>query len=104
MIGRGMSKGSDYDRETGRVKFSSKEVIPDFIFPKLNLALEVKLASDSSRAKGVIDEVNADIRTYKKKFKFVLFVIYDIGSIRDESEFRRDLESEDGVSVLIIKH
>ena len=41
LIGRGMTKGVDYDREVGRVKVSSKEVVPDFIFPKLGAALEV---------------------------------------------------------------
>jgi hypothetical protein len=30
LIGRGMEKGLDYDRESGRVKYSSKKVIPDF--------------------------------------------------------------------------
>lgn len=104
LIGRGMFRGQDYDRETGRVKFSAKEVVPDFVFPKLDLALEIKLASDAGRMKEVIDEINADIRSYKKEYKHVLFVVYDIGSIRDEGEFRRDLESEDGISVLIIKH
>jgi len=99
-----MFRGQDYDRETGRVKFSAKEVVPDFVFPKLDLALEIKLASDAGRMKEVIDEINADIRSYKKEYKHVLFVVYDIGSIRDEGEFRRDLESEDGISVLIIKH
>jgi len=29
LIGRGLIKGQDYDRETGRVKVSTKEVIPD---------------------------------------------------------------------------
>lgn len=33
LIGRGMQKGQDYDREVGRVKISAKEVIPDFIIP-----------------------------------------------------------------------
>jgi len=44
LIGRGMAKGSEYDRETGRVKTSGKESIPDFIFRQLNLCLEVKLS------------------------------------------------------------
>jgi hypothetical protein len=104
LIGRGLLKGQDYDRETGRVKVSAKEVVPDFVFPKLDLALEVKLASDTTRMKEIIDEINADIRAYKKKYRNALFIVYDIACIRDEGEFRRDLEAEEGVSVLIIKH
>jgi hypothetical protein len=50
LIGRGFTKGIDYDRETGRVKVSIKEVVPDFVFPKLGLALEVKLSTDKDKA------------------------------------------------------
>lgn len=42
-IGKGWNKGIDYDRETGKFEFSGKEYIPDFIVPKLNLCIEVKL-------------------------------------------------------------
>ena len=35
LVGRGLQKGQEYDRETGRVKMSSKESIPDFILPPL---------------------------------------------------------------------
>ena len=41
IVGRGMAKGTDYDRETGRVKTSGKESVPDFIFSNLKLCLEV---------------------------------------------------------------
>ncbi len=33
LIGKGLQKGLNYDRETGRVKVAGKESIPDFIFP-----------------------------------------------------------------------
>jgi hypothetical protein len=32
IIGRGYQKGVSYDRESGKVRFSGKEFIPDFIF------------------------------------------------------------------------
>ena len=48
LIGRGLAKGVDYDREVGRVKVSIKEVVPDFVLPKLSLAVEVKLAKTGS--------------------------------------------------------
>ena len=60
-IGRGMQKGQDYDREAGRVKISSKESVPDFIIPKLSLAIEVKFVKIATRVAGIIDEVSADI-------------------------------------------
>jgi hypothetical protein len=91
-VGRSMEKGTDYDRETGRVKTSGKESIPDFILPRLRLCLEVKLLKSAKELKSIVDEINADVR------------VYDLGVIRDEAEFKRDIENAQGVSVLIIKH
>jgi len=104
LIGRGMEKGVDYDREVGRIKFSIKEVVPDFIFQKLGLALEVKLSKTSTKSKAIVDEINADIISYSKEYKSVIFLVYDLGSIRDEAEFKSDLEVSDAVSVIVIKH
>lgn len=104
LIGRGLQKGDDYDREVGRVKVSSKEVIPDFIFPKLDLGLEVKLVKERARIPRVVDEINADIAPYRKGYRHVFFVVYDLGHIRDEGEFRRDLEHHENVLILIVKH
>jgi hypothetical protein len=104
LIGKGMQKGLDYDRETGRVKVSVKEVVPDFVFPRLNLALEVKLSKTASKPKELVDEINADTQAYGKQYSRQLFVVYDLGTIRDEVEFRRDLASREGVSIIIVKH
>ena len=104
LIGRGMSKGQDYDHEVGRVKISSKESVPDFILPLLSLALEIKLTKTNRRVAEVVDEVNADIASYCKKYEHLLFVVYDLGCIRDEMEFRRDLEGTYQVAVMVIKH
>jgi len=104
LIGRGLQKGIDYDRETGRVKASGKESVPDFIFPKFNLALEVKLVKDERKRKTIVDEISADIVAYSKKYSSIIFVIYDLGFIRDDVEFKKDIESQDGVDVIIVKH
>lgn len=104
LIGRGMQKGQDYDREVGRVKIATKEMVPDFIVFKLALAVEVKLVKTADRAKKIVDEVSADIASYKKEYRQLLFVVYDLGQIRNEVEFRHDFESETNVSVVIIKH
>lgn len=104
LIGRGLSKGIDYDRETGRVKVSIKEVVPDFIFPRLGLALEVKLSKDKNKSRTIVDEINADIRAYSKKYSSILFVVYDLSTIRDEVEFKQDLETLNQVSLIVVKH
>ena len=68
-----------------------------------NPCLEVKL-SKSGTAKSIVDEINADIRAYGKTYERQFYLIYDLGGIRDEAEFKHDLESASGVSVLIVKH
>lgn len=45
-----------------------------------------------------------DITAYSKNYENILFVVYDIGIIRDEIEFHRDIASNDGVYVVIVKH
>ena len=104
LIGRGLQKGIDYDREVGRVKVSAKEVVPDFIVPPLRLAIEVKLIRTPARVREVVDEINADIAAYSKSYRQLVFVVYDLGHIRDETEFKQDLEDPGNVSIVIVKH
>ncbi len=102
-IGKGWNKGIDYDRETGKLEFSGKEYIPDFVIPKYNLCIEVKLIKEGRKSK-VIEEINADITAYSKEYKRLLFVVYDLGYIRDELEFKRDIENVDeGIKVIVVK-
>lgn len=103
LIGRRLQKGVDYDREVGRVKVSAKEVVPDFIMPRLSLAIEVKLIKTPSRVRLVVDEINADIRAYSKGYRSLLFIVYDLGHIRDEIEFKQDLEDPGNVSIVVVK-
>ena len=104
LIGRGMNKGTDYDRESGKFEFSGKEYIPDFVIPNLNTCIEVKLLKEGKRSR-IIDEINADITAYSTKYERLLFVVYDLGVVRDENEFRRDIENAGAnIKVLLIKH
>jgi hypothetical protein len=103
LIGLGLQKGKDYEREVGRVKISHKEGVPDFILPKAETALEVKLSKSRSKSKTIVDEINADIRTYSQKYPSLVFIVYDLGTIKNEQEFKQGLESET-VSILIVKH
>ncbi|MFL6544227.1 MAG: hypothetical protein ACJ8LM_03485 [Candidatus Udaeobacter sp.] len=106
LIGRGFVRGVDYEREKGRVKVSIKEAIPDFIVWRLGgLAIEVKLCRDKNSAKNIIDEVNADIQAYGKKYQAMLFIIYDIGAIQNEVEYKQGIEAvEKNIHVVIVKH
>lgn len=105
LIGRGMSRGIDYEREKGRVKVSIKEVIPDFIIIRLSLAIEIKLCRDSSHARVIVDQINADIQSYQKAYARILFIVYDTSGIRNEAEFRNGLETEDGnILLVVVKH
>jgi hypothetical protein len=104
LIGRGYQKGINYDREAGKVKFSGKEFIPDFIFPDLSLALEVKLIRDKSQRSSCIEEMSADATAYTSMYNNVLFCVYDNGAIRDVNEFQNGLEKKSGVRVCVIKH
>lgn len=103
LLGRGLSKGTDYDRETGKFEFSGKEFIPDFIIPKLKLCMEVKLLREGKKSK-IIEEISADITAYAKEYERQLYIVYDLGYIQNEEEFKRDIESIEGVKLLIIKH
>jgi len=85
------------------VKMSVKELVPDFILIRLSLAIEVKLVNSASRAKEAVDEINADVAAYSKAYRNVLFVVYDTGIIRDELEFRQDLERGGNVAVIVVK-
>lgn len=104
LIGRGMVKGLDYDREVGRVKVSVKEVVPDFILPRLGLVLEAKLVKDRAKSKAVVDEINADVQAYGKAYSFITFVVYDMGAIRDEAEFKAGIDNANNISVIVVKH
>lgn len=94
LIGRGLFKGEDYDREVGRVKMSVKELVPDFIFLKLNLALEVKLVNSEARVKQLVDEINADIAAYSKRYRNLFFLVYDTGYIRYVIRLRSPLRAD----------
>jgi hypothetical protein len=54
--------------------------------------------------RSIVDEINADIRAFATQYERQLYIVYDLGVIRDEAEFKRDLEDAPSVSVLIIKH
>lgn len=104
LLARGLQKPTNFDRETGRVKVAGKEFVPDFILPPHGAAIEIKLLTERSNLKGVIEELNADIAAYSTQYKAVIAVVYDVGQIRDKAEFERGLELTGYVRVIVIKH
>lgn len=104
LIGRGMRKGENYDRESGKVEFSGKEFIPDFVVFQPKMAIEVKLLKDNTRRSSLVEQISADITGYGKVYDRILFVVYDVGCIQDELQFKRDIEAREGVKVVVVKH
>jgi len=94
----------EYSRETDSIEYSSKTYIPDFSLRRLDLAIEIKLCNRVDREKVIIAEINDDILAYKQNYGNVLFVIYDIGFIRDVERFVSSLEETDGILVKVVKH
>jgi hypothetical protein len=93
-----------YLRNQETITYSSKSYKPDFTFPGIDTALEIKLCNRIGREKEIIDEINADIPAYKTKYPNIIFLVYDLGHIRDIDKFKSDIESQDRVIVLVIKH
>lgn len=104
LIGRGYQRGIDYDREAGKIKFSGKEFIPDFVFTGIGMALEVKLIKDETQRSACIEQMSADIPAYLSVYAHVLFCVYDLGAIRDVSEFQDGIQRQAGVRICVIKH
>lgn len=104
LVGKGMQKGLDYDRETGRVKVAGKESVPDFYFRNEKMVLEVKLCNRTGKLPAIIDEINADIVAYSTGYDRVWFLVYDIGFIRDEDEIVQGLQQSEHVKCAIVKH
>ncbi len=96
-------KGIDYEKEMGEVNYGGKGFRPDFIFPKLNVALEVKYIKDRESKRECIESMSADIQPYFKKYDNIVYVVYDLGIISDVEEFKKDFENNEGVKVILIK-
>jgi len=100
--------GADLDKEFTREKenlvYSSKTYIPDFVFNRISTVVEAKLCNSPSREKEIIAEINDDIVAYKTKYANLIFVIYDLGIIRDQDRVRNSLEENEHVVVRIVKH
>lgn len=93
----------EFDREHVAIPYSGRDFKPDFTLPQFDLALEVKLCNADPRAKQIVEEINADIPAYRTKFTHTLFVVFDLGFIRDTALFKSGIQQNPGVSVLVVK-
>ncbi len=93
-----------YSREKEHIEYSAKNYIPDFTFKKIGLAVEIKLCNRENRIKEIIAEINDDIVAYKQSFPNIVFLIYDVGFIRDIDTYTNMIETSSDVVVRIVKH
>jgi len=93
-----------YGREVDSIEYSSKTYTPDFSLPKISLAVEMKLCNRSEREKELPKEINDDILAYQTKFPNLLFIVYDLGFIRDIDRFCGSFEQHENVTIRVIKH
>lgn len=94
----------DFIREQEKIVYSSKTYHPDFSFARINTVVEIKLCDKKEREKEIISEINDDILAYKTRYPNIIFIVYDLGFIRDTDKFKEDIESMDTVIVKVIKH
>ena len=91
-------------REKERIQYSSKTYTPDFTIRKIDLAIDIKLCSKESRERGIIREINDYILAYRTEFGNLIFVVYDLGIIRDIGRFKYEFEKKQNVFVKVVKH
>jgi len=95
----------EFTREKENLVYSPKHISQTFTFKRINTVVEAKLCDAPNREKEIIAEINDDILAYKTKYSNLIFVIYDIGSIRDQELFKGSIEqAHEHVIVRIIKH
>jgi REase_DpnII-MboI len=95
--------GVEFTRDREVAPVGAKAFRPDFIIEMLDLAIEVKLTKPSRSAADIQEEIAADIAAYRTKWRHLLIVIYDLGSIDDPYQMRKSNLKHFGVSVIVIK-
>lgn len=98
------SLGVDHSREKDVAVVGERSFKPDFVVPDDDLAIEVKYARQGRELRTLQEEIAADVAAYRTKWKRLLVVVYDAGTIADPYLFRRSHMQSFGVSVVVIKH
>jgi hypothetical protein len=95
---------ANYSKEKESFEYSSKFYTPDFVMKELETTIEAKFCNSKDDESKIIGEINDDILAYKTRYKILIFIIYDVGIIRDEDRFKKNLRDISGVYIEIIKH
>ena len=93
-----------YAREKVTFDYSSRSYRPDFTLDMIGLAIEIKLCAKEGRESKIVSEINDDILGYRTRYRNLVFVVYDLGLIRDVDRFASEFESHDDVFVRVVKH
>ena len=90
-----------YEREGDSIVLGSRTYVPDFTFPGLRAALELKLCGRPDDEEEIRAEVEDEVLAYRGKYSHVVIGVYDLGFIRAPAEFARAL-TRDGVLVRVV--
>ena len=93
-----------YERESDSIVYASKTYVPDFTFPGLQAALELKLCHRPDRETEILAEIDDEIAAYRTRYPHIVFGVYDLGFIQDKDRFSRTFDARDGVLVRVMKH
>ena len=99
----GGSLDGEFTRDKESIVYSSKTYYPDFVFGRIKTVVETKLCNVPKREKQIIAEINDDILAYSTKYANLVFVVYDVGTIKDIDQFKNGIESKN-VLVRVVKH
>lgn len=98
-----IARNYEYERESPSFEFAGKKYKPDF-FESHKTVLEIKLCNNGQKSKKIVDEIGADIVAYTTRFEHLIFVIYDLGFIRNPTKFKGDVErNHPNLVVLIVQ-
>jgi hypothetical protein len=92
-----------YQRESSSIVHGSRTYVPDFTFPDLQTALELKLCDRPGREKEILAEITDEIAAYGTKYARMVFGIYDLGFIKDPDPFSERLGAPDRIWVRVMR-
>jgi hypothetical protein len=98
------AQGMPFTKEQEGAPGAAKTYHPDFVVSKLDLAIEVKYSRPSRPLPQIEEEMAADITGFQRRWKRLLFIVYDDQQIVDINTFRRMHMNLTGVDVIVVKH
>jgi len=101
-IGAGLE--NDFTREKERIIYSTKTYVPDFVFKRIDAIVETKFCDKKGKEMEIISQINDDIVAYKTRYPNLIFIVYDIGIIRNIDQFKTSIENQESIVIKVIKH